>query len=308
VAEGVPASAYGTIITNPANQYNGLVGGNAHLQTETALTSSFGIGWTPSYIPNLRVQLDYYDIKIRGVIGSIGYSTIQSLCATTGDYCEGTPNNLFFRSAAPYYSLWLNEGYIEDLLQNIGELHQRGIDLDVGYAVSLGGLGKLSTAMVGTYVNKYEITPLTALPSTGYNCEGFYGFVCGVPTYKWRHTLRVSWATPWDGITLGASWRYLSAMTVDTLNTNPNTYAGDGAIANGVIPANGSHIASFSYLDLTASFRASQYLSFRVGVNNVFDKDPPVIGGSSGGSNGNTYPEFYDALGRYIFATATVQF
>jgi len=52
-------------------------------------------------------------------------------------------------------------------------------------------------------------------------------------------------------------------------------------------------------------------MTFRVGVNNVFDKDPPVIGGSNlpgVAGNGNTFPQVYDSLGRFIFGQLTVQF
>ena len=47
-------------------------------------------------------------------------------------------------------------------------------------------------------------------------------------------------------------------------------------------------------------------LKFRAGVNNIFDKDPPVQGLSQG--NGNTYPQMFDSMGRYLFAGFTVDF
>jgi outer membrane receptor protein involved in Fe transport len=50
----------------------------------------------------------------------------------------------------------------------------------------------------------------------------------------------------------------------------------------------------------------AQKLNLRLGVNNIFDKDPPLQGLSLG--NGNTYPQVYDALGRYMFAGFTVDF
>jgi outer membrane receptor protein involved in Fe transport len=40
-------------------------------------------------------------------------------------------------------------------------------------------------------------------------------------------------------------------------------------------------------------------------VNNIFDKDPPL---TELGANGNTYPQTYDAMGRYMFAGFTVDF
>jgi len=52
-------------------------------------------------------------------------------------------------------------------------------------------------------------------------------------------------------------------------------------------------------------------VSVRVGVNNVTDKDPPVLpttGLSSAFFNGNTYPQVYDYLGRYLFANLTADF
>ena len=73
-AAGVPAGQY-PAIPSPANQYNGLLGGNTELKPETALTTSFGIGWTPSFVPGLRLQIDYFDIKIENVITTIGSNT-----------------------------------------------------------------------------------------------------------------------------------------------------------------------------------------------------------------------------------------
>jgi len=62
----------------------------------------------------------------------------------------------------------------------------------------------------------------------------------------------------------------------------------------------------------------------QVGVNNVTDKDPPIIDSGGGGfgsncptlssgptassCNGNTFPGTYDALGRFFFARVTAQF
>jgi outer membrane receptor protein involved in Fe transport len=72
-----------------------------------------------------------------------------------------------------------------------------------------------------------------------------------------------------------------------------------------------------SYFDLFLSGKVTKSVSVRAGVNNLFDKDPPLV--SSGGTgvssacssvycNGNTYPGVYDSLGRYLFVGATVNF
>jgi len=46
----------------------------------------------------------------------------------------------------------------------------------------------------------------------------------------------------------------------------------------------------------------------RVGVNNLLDKDPPLTSLQSGFTNGNTYPQTYDAQGRYLFVGTTIDF
>jgi outer membrane receptor protein involved in Fe transport len=49
----------------------------------------------------------------------------------------------------------------------------------------------------------------------------------------------------------------------------------------------------------------------RAGVNNIFDKDPPIVANAADAGvvgNGNTYPGVYDALGRTFFVGLTAKF
>jgi iron complex outermembrane receptor protein len=314
VAAGVPASAFGTVTPNSANQYNGLLGGNPALKPETALTTSFGVGWTPAYVPNLRLQVDYFDIKIENVITTVGGTAIVTECVNSGTFC-----NDIHRDPATDYSLWLsNSGYVIDPLANVGEFETRGIDLDASYGFDVGPAGKIRTNFIGTYIDEYIVTPIANAPSTAYNCAGFYGPTCSSgaatldPVFRWRHTLRTTWSTPWSGLDVTLSWRYFSAMTLDKLSTNPNLAASGGAtIANGGISSTDAKIKAYSYLDMSAGVKLADKLTLRVGVNNIFDKDPPVIGSTNLpaiAGNGNTFPQVYDALGRFIFGQIIAQF
>jgi len=310
VAAGVPAGQY-PVLGNQANQYNGLVGGNAKLGPETALTTSFGIGWTPSFVPNLRLQIDYFDIKIENVITTIGADTILLQCVNNGNFCGD-----IHRDANA--SLWLsNDGFVVDSLANVGKLETRGIDIDLSYGFDIGPAGKIRTNLVGTYVDEYIVTPIAADPSTKFNCAGLYGDTCSSgastsnPIFRWRHTLRTTWSTPWSGLDLTASWRYFSAMKLDSLSPQANLSGFPATVANGGISSTDAGIKAFNYLDLSAAVKLMDKMTFRVGVNNVFDKDPPVIGGTNlpgTAGNGNTFPQVYDALGRFIFGQLTVQF
>jgi iron complex outermembrane recepter protein len=82
------------------------------------------------------------------------------------------------------------------------------------------------------------------------------------------------------------------------------------------VRATEARLGSRSYFDLTASYSFADVAVFsgltgRLGVNNVLDKDPPLVGQSSCPAvlcNGNTFPQVYDTLGRYIFVSLTADF
>ena len=60
----------------------------------------------------------------------------------------------------------------------------------------------------------------------------------------------------------------------------------------------GFDFPSTDYFDLAALWDPTDSVSLRFGINNLFDEDPPICPCSSG----NTVPQSYDALGRYLFA------
>ena len=314
ILAGVPASQYGKVLSNSAGQYNGLQGGNPGLQPETALTTSFGIGWTPSYVPNLRVQVDYFDINIENVIQSIGSNTILQECTQAGLFCD-----LIHRNSIG--SLWLSSaGYVTDTLANVGRLQEKGIDIDIAYAYDLGSFGRLHSELNGTWINDYNITPLEASPGTERNCAGYWGPQCsafnsaaGAPVFRWRDNIRTTWMTPWSGLEATVAVRYYSAVQLETLSSNPNLSGGPGCtVASGCISNTDQRIPSYTYVDMSAAMKVAEKVQMRIGCQNVLDKQAPAIGGSTDqplpAVNGNTFPQVYDPVGRYFFAQLTVQF
>jgi len=71
-------------------------------------------------------------------------------------------------------------------------------------------------------------------------------------------------------------------------------------------------VGARNYFDLAVTFNVMKQLAVRAGVNNIFDKDPPLFNSSGGQAtvfgNGNTYPQVYDCCGRKFFVGATVNF
>jgi outer membrane receptor protein involved in Fe transport len=303
---GVTAAQYGSINANPANQYNAEFSGSVDLKPETADTYTAGVLLKPRWVPGLAISADYFDIKVNDLVGIIPYQFILNNCATTGDpatcsLINRNPNN---------GSLWQGTtGFVEQHNTNIGSLRTQGIDVNGSYSRRLGGMGTLNVSMVGTWLKKLEtdigVPSTTAGLDNKYDCAGFYGNTCGTPSPEWRHSLRVGFTMP-NGLGISGRWRYFGAVDNDAESTDPDLGSGPGSAR----PAN-AKINAQSYFDLSLSARLADKYNFRLGANNVFDKQPPIVGGEVSNApfgNGNTYPQVYDALGRYLFAGVTIDF
>ena len=73
------------------------------------------------------------------------------------------------------------------------------------------------------------------------------------------------------------------------------------------IPAEGE-VPNISFFDISGIWNVNKALSVRAGINNVLDKDPPVVASNySGTGSGNVFPN-YDTLGREVFFGATLKF
>ena len=287
---------------NPAAQYNGLTGGNPNLQPETSDTVTVGFVAQPSFLPGFNFSLDWFDIKVEDYISGIGADTIIKNCVNNLDpyFC-----GLVHRDAAG--SLFLStDGYVVDTTLNTGSLRTSGIDVSSNYRfnlddLGLDGMGSVTMQFQGTWLDKLETQSLPGGPTV--DCAGVFGSIClalggsTTPNPEWRHKFRVEWATPFPAdLKLSAQWRYFSSVDHEDPANAPKTDNG---------------LDSRSYLDLLGTFTLHDNYSFRVGVNNVLDKDPPLTGQSncpSGSCNGNTFPQMYDSLGRYFFVGVTADF
>jgi len=315
---GVNAAQYGTLGTpgNPAGQYNGQIGGNPQLKPEIADTYTAGLVITPSILPTFNMTLDYFDIKIRDVITSYGANFIVNQCTLSANdsFCNTTQQGQFVgvhRDDAG--SLWFStNGYVGDPLLNLGFQRTRGMDVNLNYRLEMGGLGHMDFNLLGTYTFDFITEPYNG--SGAYNCAGYYGATCNStinPVPKWRHVFTDTWATPLNGLDFMVRWRHINSMKTDLANPSPLLY-NPAAVAASYFPALET-IGSRDYFDLMLMYRYKG-LTTRFGINNVLDKDPPIIAAPLAVAlpapffNGNTYPQVYDTLGRYMYLNITYDF
>jgi iron complex outermembrane receptor protein len=306
---GLTAAQYlnGGAAASPAAQYNGLIGGNPTIHPEVGKTTDVGLVFTPSFLPGFAATLDYTDIKITNLISSYGPATVQSNCLLTGSptWCD-----LIHRDAAG--TLWASQSaYTVDTILNEGGLENKSIDVGLAYKFDLGAAGRIRTRLDGTYLLDLLYKPGlgTSLPGKEYNCAGHFGPSCEPATPKWRHRFTVDYDTPLTGLSAGMTWRFFGSADNTVIQPGSPDY---NAVFVGGFPLADRHIPTISYLDLRVAYTWNR-VTARMGINNVLDKDPPLIdtadsGGNSIYAESNTFPSVYDTLGRYLFVNVTVDF
>ena len=279
-------------------------------------------GRQANFIPRLSLTIDYFNIEVTDAIRTFGVDAILNNCVKNAS-ATFTPTScdLVNRDAAG--SLWLTPGgFTVDLPNNVGRLQTSGIEIAGNYTVPVS-FGTVSLSMNGTYLDSYEVEN-GLLNDDGslvtYDCAGLYGPTCsvggtsdaGAPLPRWRHKARVSLKTD-SGFGVSAQWRFIGKVKAETISSfdalNPSgqtDHAGPG-----------TRISSYSYIDAVLTYNLKEQFTFRLGINNLFDKEPPLVTSGGGGTpnlcptgpcNGNTYPATYDTLGRYIFAGVTLDF
>ena len=291
---GVTAAQYGNIADNPAGQFNTVTGGNPSLDPETADTFTIGFVATPSFIEGLTFSVDYFDIEVKDYVNTVPQNLSLDQCLTTGDdfFCS-----LINRGAGG--TLWANNtGFITATNVNTGKLNTSGFDMLASYVFDADAVGSFNVDYVGTILEELAVQPLPGTDLGSFNCEGQYAGSCqsnfgSGSNPEYRHKAGVTWTNVDGALSITGTWRHFSEVT---------QFGTDGSGRNGKLKAQ-------NYLDLSARYNVLENTTVRAGVNNVLDRDPPlssVVGTAPG--NGNTYPQVYDALGRYFFVGASVDF
>jgi iron complex outermembrane receptor protein len=291
---GVSAAQYGHIPA--ATIINVQVGGNPQSKPETADTVTVGLVLSPHR--NLLVSVDYWRIKVSQYLGAQPLDYTLSNCLSSGApiYCsliKRDANGSLSTGNGPTAGRVIASGI------NTGSYGNTGIDIDGRYRFA-----KLTFDFVGSaaLTNPIAVAPGSAL----LDCTGLFGPNCtGLgptsPVPRWRHKLRTTWqATP--AVELSLNWRHIGPL-------NSELGSGYPALMNTVYPVD-ARIASFDYLDLDGSIDLSSHLKARIGINNLADRQPPVIGTAANPLlvNGNMAAGMYDTLGRYVFVGFTARY
>lgn len=300
IATGVPAALVGNAAVQPNLQIPGVLGGNPNLNEETSDTYTAGVILTPSFVPNLRLSVDYYSIKLTGAIAPLagGVNSILDLCYNQLRDANSVPCQAVTRNAT--------NGTIDTdfpvfaLNENIGRIKTSGVDLQVNYRIPTGGSSNLDLNFAGSYVDEFTVTPVEALPANRNVCIGLFGPTCGEPKFQFKTTSRVTWST--DRLSLSVRHRWIDSVTLEDLELANRRGGTSPAASTVAVP----RIEGFNYVDLSFTFDVNDRFNLWGGVNNVFDKQPPLLGTRQ--ERNNTWPDTYDAIGTEFFVGVSANF
>ncbi|MBB5684654.1 TonB-dependent receptor domain-containing protein [Sphingobium boeckii] len=339
LAQGAPASTIGAITNPTAAQANATTAGGTYLRPETSDSYTIGVVFQPDFVPGLSVTVDYYNIKIKKAISQPTPGDLVTGCF--GDNA-GTLANVNNPICALFGRNPVTGGLDGDPAStvglifpssNAGRILTDGIDLGVNYRRDLG-FAKLSLSFNGNWTHRSEFQSLVsgALIPPGYpgaggplpvtdprECTGLYSPNCGSPgsagpssaagslqpefTWNQRTTLT------FGDIDVSLLWRHLSSMKAED-----GVVAFAGTIGAGVLAGKEvdfGRIKAYDYFDLATRAGISENLDLTFTVTNLFNKAPPIVGGTIGSTSfnsGNTYPSTYDALGRRFAVGARLKF
>jgi len=326
LAQGAPAGTIGSILNPTAAQANSTGGGNIKLAPEKATTWTVGAVFQPQVLPGFSLSVDYYNIKVTEEIGAPTSGDVIAACfgspapsaitsaSATNPLCTAIRRNPVTGGldGDPATTLGLPQ-----TLSNSGRLKTDGIDVIANYAKDLG-LAKWSSGLVLNYAISQTFNANVSSPlNTDRECVGYYSANCGF-TGSMQPKWQISWRNTFTFGKLDASilWRHISGMQQE-----PDDVSGSGPAFAGKLPVGFGYregetvdfgkIGAYDWFDLTLRFNVNDNLTLTAAVQNLFDKDPPIVGSSIGSTSynsGNTYPSTYDALGRRFAVSARVKF
>ncbi len=266
-------------------------GTNPNIAEETGKTWTVGMVFTPESVEGLNLTVDYYNIEIEDAINRVTSTTVLNKCykESQQDFCDFVERRL--TAATPY-----SAGSISLLgqgLVNSGGLFSEGVDLTGSYAWEALN-GSMTVNGSYSYLIDQGIYPLTGDPA-----DNFAGEI-GFPTHKFLFTLGYD-NGPWRASFTGT---YYSASYVDDVFVR-NLFGAD------VDPTSSTYeIDGKFYAATQVRYNFSEHYDVYLGINNLFDTDPPPIWGGIPGGQGDAYTNsgLYDIVGRFWYVGVRAEF
>lgn len=309
-AAGVPTTQTFNGITEPftnrtASGISGFNRGNPVLREESGKSITIGAVIQPRFVPGLSLTVDYYNIEIDNVIFSLGGQTIIDQCYDNPSGIDNPFCAVIFRNANGTFAGQqnvVNGGATVSFPTtgasffsqpfNFAKQETQGIDFDLAYRRNIFANTELNLrAIASRTIRRNNFTDISD------------------PTFRDRQLSELGdpkWAGQFTAnLDFGAAafqyqMRYIQGTTIATDFETQNAFDGRPARNPDAFPR--VYYPDVFYHDFRLSFETTDKFKFYAGVDNAFDKLPPLgLLGTGGG-------EPYDNVGRFFYAGAELTF
>lgn len=226
---------------------------------EEADTFGFGVVLQPSFFPGFAASVDYYDIKVDGVIGFLSAQEVADACLLFGqtNYC----------SQLRYDAGGALE-FIDLKYENLTSLISEGIDIETSYSFAMGP-GDVGLRFMAThYMKNATDDGVTVRDRAGENTSN-------TPDWVYRGTARYSFADyaiqltargHSDGV-IDNRWIECTTSCPVSTNTSNRTINDNSVDGNWFFDLYGSYNLAF------ADGQGEVFIS----IKNLFDTDPSLV-------------------------------
>ncbi|MBA3941009.1 MAG: TonB-dependent receptor [Sphingopyxis sp.] len=275
-------------------------GSNPNLTAETSDSYTYGVVLQPRFIPGLNLSVDYYDIKVKGIIGTVSPQTIVNQC-----YDSPTLNNVF----CGQFQRWDGPG-VGPLGENPGQIlgnslinaplnfaarTRRGIDVNLSYRRNIGEVA-FNTNLI--YTHNLEISNFQDPTNPSFETRVLGQLGDPKDEFRWDFDLGLG------PVTFGYRMRYIGPMYYNAYAT---LFPLNGQNPTDLDAFPSTKFNSVMYHDLRLDFDVDNSgggIKFYVGVDNVLDKGVPRGATTATGAGS----AIYSFRGRSFYAGARARF
>lgn len=251
--------------------------GNRNLTEEKGDNVNLGIVWEA--LPGLSLSADFWYIKLEDIVDTADHQLILDQNAASGAFADAIIRDPI--GCDPVR----NPGCLDIVVsaaRNLAFQRARGVDFKAEYLFSTASMGDFTFRLNSSYVDKLEIQQAAGEPVIDVLREGTLGeFV------RFKGNASVGWRRGPLGGTLYVN--HVGKFTPEDSTTV-------------------SKVGSWTTVNISGSYDLPWNSTINLGVNNVFDKDPPLD--LSDGDNSQPFYNqfFHDPLGMTWWASYVQRF
>lgn len=284
-------------------QFNQTGGSNPDLKPTTANSWTVGFVYTPKAIDGLSITVDYSDIQMKQIVGTVPAPTIiQSVesLGTNSPYAAyvhyNTPTGSEVSGPGGISSRSPQSIYVVANLVNLSGARIDSTDINIDYVKKVAGIGRFELSSVWTWYNSYE---LELIPTEPYYQYAGYASQNEGTIPKLRTNTTLDWSNKGIDAFVGLTW-------IDSV-----TDIGVGGDDQFGL----ENVGAFTAWDVGLSYNFANLhyskfldgLKVTIGCNNIANALPPLAVNAFPNTNADVGT--YDgAIGRMVYINAKYSF